>query len=341
MKTTPGRASRQRRSAGKSRNKRVIAVVATLVAFGGIVAVTQVSNAGENRRRGGQAPPPCPPATAPATPAADASPSAAAGSSPNAAAGNPNAAGTPNPADPNASYRDRGAIQHPGDGQVPADETRRRGGRNNDGQNCTPSGNTNSSAPANPGNGNNNGNNGLETLGDDCSGSGLQAHGGFQDGNRCVSTAFGEVAAAENNPTLVIADAPRSVRVNQQFTITVSTRNLVRDRFLGAAAGGYYLESSFLTENGLTRGHFHTACRMLTGNRRNAPDPAPVPAFFVATEDGRGGNQPDQVTVTIPGLPQRGTAQCASWAGDGSHRVPMMQRANQIPAFDVVRIQVR
>jgi hypothetical protein len=43
----------------------------------------------------------------------------------------------------------------------------------------------------------------------------------------------------------------------------------------------------------------------------------------------------------VLGLPQAGIAQCAAWAGDGSHRVPMMQRANQIPAFDVVRIRVQ
>jgi hypothetical protein len=46
------------------------------------------------------------------------------------------------------------------------------------------------------------------------------------------------------------------------------------------------------------------------------------------------------VSIQVPGLPQAGTAQCASWAGDGSHRIPMMQRANQTPAFDAVRIQV-
>jgi hypothetical protein len=99
------------------------------------------------------------------------------------------------------------------------------------------------------------------------------------------------------------------------------------------------VESSLLNDQGLVRGHFHTACRMLQGNE--AQDPAPVPAFFVATEDGSGGAAPDTVRVTVAGLTTPGTAQCAVWAGDGSHRVPMMQRANQIPAFDVVRIQVQ
>jgi hypothetical protein len=74
---------------------------------------------------------------------------------------------------------------------------------------------------------------------------------------------------------------------------------------------------------------------------REAPDPAPAPAFFVATEDGGGGDNPDEIVIQVPGLPDEGTAQCASWAGDGSHRVPMMQRANQIPAFDSVRITVK
>jgi hypothetical protein len=53
-----------------------------------------------------------------------------------------------------------------------------------------------------------------------------------------------------------------------------------------------------------------------------------------------GGATPDSVTIQVPGLPTAGTAQCAAWAGDGSHRIPMMQRANMIPAFDSMRIQV-
>ena len=71
------------------------------------------------------------------------------------------------------------------------------------------------------------------------------------------------------------------------------------------------------------------------------PPRTPVPAFFVATEDSRGGREPDTVTINVPGLPTAGLAQCASWAGDGSHRIPMMERANQTPALDAVRIQVR
>jgi hypothetical protein len=179
----------------------------------------------------------------------------------------------------------------------------------------------------------------LQILGNTCEGTALAAHTGFQDGNRCVSTEFGEVGTADKNPSLLITSAPESVQVNEFFDITVSTRNLVRDRFLKAADGGYYKESSFLTAEGLVRGHFHTACRMLAATNE-APDPAPVPAFFVATEDGKGGADPDTVTIRVLGLPQAGIAQCAAWAGDGSHRIPMMQRANQIPAFDSVRIQV-
>jgi len=182
-------------------------------------------------------------------------------------------------------------------------------------------------------------NNGLEILGDTCDASQREPHDGFQNGDRCVSTQFGEVGNEDDNPTLVIVSAPQRVRANRPFTLKVSTRNLVRDRFLAAGQGGYYLESSFLNDEGLIRGHFHTACRMLT-DRSDAPAPGPVPDFFVATEDGQGGAQPDTVTIEIPGLPAAGLAQCAAWAGDGSHRVPMMQRANQIPAFDTVRVVV-
>ncbi|MFV2083011.1 hypothetical protein [Micromonospora sp. LOL_021] len=187
--------------------------------------------------------------------------------------------------------------------------------------------------------GGNDGGNGLEILANSCDDSNLDDHDGFQVGNRCVDTQFGEVGAAANNPSLLITEFPDEVGVEEPFTIRVSTRNLVRDRFLPAAQGGYYVESSLLNEQGLTRGHFHTACRMLESTEV-APDPAPAPEFFVATEDGGGGREPDQVTIQVSGMPQSGTAQCSVWAGDGSHRLPMSERANQTPAFDSVRITV-
>ncbi len=182
-------------------------------------------------------------------------------------------------------------------------------------------------------------NNGLDVLARDCSKSKLPPHTGFQVAPACVSTAFGEVASQDNDPSLLITDSPETVAANTAFTLKVSTRNLVRDRFLGAAVGGYYLESSVLTDGGLQRGHFHTACRMLT-SATDAPDPAPVPAFFLATQDNGGGSTPDTVTISVTGMPTAGEAQCTVWAGDGSHRVPMMQRANQTPAIDSVRIKV-
>jgi hypothetical protein len=181
--------------------------------------------------------------------------------------------------------------------------------------------------------------NNLGILTDSCDTSQLEDHDGFQRGNRCVSTEFGEVGAAANNPTLLITNAPRQVNRNQPFTLQVSTRNLIRDRFLAAGQGGYYVESSVL-QGGLVRGHFHTACRILD-NRNAAPAGDPVPAFFVATEDSRGGAQPDTVAIQVPGLAQSGEFQCSSWAGDGSHRIPMMERANQTPALDSVRVTVR
>jgi hypothetical protein len=178
----------------------------------------------------------------------------------------------------------------------------------------------------------------LVPLARGCEDSDLQPHDGNQIGPACVSTPFGEVGAAEDNPQLLITDAPDEVTVGQPFAIQVSTRNLVRDRFLPAAQGGYYLESSTLDGNGIVRGHFHTACRVL-GDTDVAPEPVRQDVF-VATEDGEGGATPDTVTVQIPGLPAAGQAQCTAWAGDGSHRIPMMVFANQMPAVDSVRIQV-
>ena len=170
----------------------------------------------------------------------------------------------------------------------------------------------------------------------------LPAHTGFQSADaQCVSTQMGAVAAENQLPSLLITAAPTEVGVGQPFMLEVSTRNLVRDRFLGAAAGGYYLESSFLSDGGLQRGHFHTACRMLNSTTA-APDSAPAPAFFLATQDNKGGAGADTVTIEVPATATKdaGTMQCSSWAGDGSHRTPMMSRANQTPAFDSVRIKI-
>jgi hypothetical protein len=279
-------------------DRRVIAAVAVLVAFGAVIGVTQISNADESKTVACEAPAADRPAT------------------------NRKGAAT----DPKVgTYTDKnGNVQHKGDGQLAKGE---RAPKPTPVQECRSGATTKKQV------------NGLGILANSCDDSRLEPHDGFQKGDRCVSTEFGEVGSAENNPTLLITDFPRTVPANTPFTFQVSTRNLIRDRFLAAGQGGYYVESSLL-QGGLVRGHFHSACRMLASTDE-APDPAPVPAFFVATEDKQGGATPDTVTIRVPGLPEEGTAQCASWAGDGSHRIPMMQRANQTPAFDSVRIKVR
>jgi hypothetical protein len=182
---------------------------------------------------------------------------------------------------------------------------------------------------------------GVTPLARDCSGSALDAHDGFQEAPTCSDTAFGEIAAQQDNPQLLIVKAPKVVKVGQPIVLKVSTRNLKRDRFLAAGQGGYYLETSLLNADGITRGHFHSECRSLA-SRKEAPQPDRAgDGLFVATEDGGGSKTPDTVTVTLPGgLQKTGVAQCAVWAGDGSHRIPMMQFANQVPAFDAVRVLV-
>jgi hypothetical protein len=184
-------------------------------------------------------------------------------------------------------------------------------------------------------------NNGQKVLGRDCTSSGLPAHNGFQESPACVSTSMGEVAAENELPSLLITKAPKTVGVGQGFQLEISTRNLVRDRFLGAAVGGYYLESSFLDENGIQRGHFHTACRILPSTNE-APDSSSTPAFFVATQDNKGGAGTSSVVIDVPATATEtaGEMQCTTWAGDGSHRTPMMTKANQTPAIDSVRITV-
>ncbi|MEV1333231.1 hypothetical protein AB0J20_27070 [Micromonospora costi] len=417
------RSTRARRSSGNSRSKRLLAVVGTLVVFGGIVAVTQISSA-EDRRSGNTRPAagacvqPSPGATAPGGRGSttrtwqdgrwvrnhwgdgqqsmqECQQGTGGGSgSGGSAIACPDGAGQP----PVVPRRARAEVERnlsqlqtqiaEADRRLAADGSRgeqfirdailgplaskRRatlarittaidrfgprpqnlgrlaecqvapvdnGGNNGGGDNGGGNNGGGNNGGGNNGGGNNGGGTGLDVLANNCDESQLQAHDGFQNGNRCVSTAFGEVGAAANNPSLLITDFPTEIGANQPFTLRVSTRNLVRDRFLPAAQGGYYVESSLLNGEGLVRGHFHTACRMLD-SLDAPPEPQEVPAFFVATEDGRGGREPDEVTIQIPGLPESGTAQCAVWAGDGSHRLPMMERANQTPAFDAVRIQV-
>src|SRR5690606_28538047 len=181
----------------------------------------------------------------------------------------------------------------------------RRGNGNNGKDNENKGKDNNGNGNNNNGNNNNGGdedNNGLDVLGRDCSNSDLEPHNGFQEAPRCVDTAFGEVASEEKSPSLLITESPETVKAGEEFTITVSTRNLIRDRFLGAAAGGYYLESSFLNEDGIQRGHFHTACRMLESTSE-APDAEPEPEFFLATQDNEGGEGPDFVEITVSGMP--------------------------------------
>ena len=175
----------------------------------------------------------------------------------------------------------------------------------------------------------------------------LSAHDGHPTGAAaCVATPFGEQAAQENSPTLLIVDFPSTVRPGDDIALRVSVRNLVRDHFPPASHGGYLSEPASLNAQGLTRGHVHSACRLLASGQQ-APPPDRVTAF-AAIEDGAGGAAPDTVEVHLPGRDAQGAVlfpagamvQCAAWAGDGSHRIPMGAWPDQVPAFDAVRITV-
>lgn len=303
------------------RNKRFMAILAAALTFGVFVTVTQVSNAGDRRRK--------PPASQPCPTTTSASGGSAQQSAPDVTTTQQNGREVRN-------YRDDGT----GNGT-----NRRWGGQR---PNCTPA--SNGATPTSTSSGGSTEDD--EPLGSNCETSRLEAHDGFQNGNRCVSVSHGEVPGADKSPSLlitaVIVNGQRravnrnqiEVGVNQPFEIEVSTRNLVRTRFLAAGQGFYYAEASFLNGDGLVQGHFHTACNVLPNNNE-APDMEGVPAFFVATEDNGGGAEPDRIRIAVAGIATAGDLQCASWAGDGGHRTPMMQRANQRPAFDTVRITVR
>ena len=115
----------------------------------------------------------------------------------------------------------------------------------------------------------------------------------------CVQTPFGAVSAQEKNPTLLIVAAPSTITPGQDIELRVSVRNLVRDDFPTSAHGGYLSEPASLTSQGFTRGHVHSACRVLP-NAQEAPQPDRVTAFM-AIEDGGGGAAPDTVEVHLPG----------------------------------------
>jgi hypothetical protein len=245
---------------------------------------------------------------------------------------------SPPPADCDEEGDGGAGGEDPGEGEGPGDGD---GGDPGDGGGGPPGDGEGGAGTVPPG-GADGANNGLEILGRDCTVSDLPLHDGFQSAEaRCVNTQAGEVSAAENNPTVLITEFPDWVEVNEPFTITVSTRNLVRDRFLGAGAGGFLLESSYLTEEGIQRGHFHTGClNLVDGNVAPQASTTLEPQFFAAVEDGGGGAGADFVTIEIPGLPTPGMYRCQVWAGDPSHRLPMMSFARQQVPADAVRITV-
>ena len=298
----------------------MFAMIGAVVVCGGLLTVSQVSNASTfNWRHWGNRPAPaCKPSSPGVATQGAATPS---GSATATATGGPQVS-VQNGRPVRQWRNDDGAGQQTN-----------RGDRRRPSPSCTPSGNPSPSSSASttaP----------LEVLATDCSKSTLAPHTGFQDGNRCVSTAIGEVGELAKNPTALIVEFPEDgVTVNTPFTVTISTQNIIRDRFLGAAAGGYYLETALLNAQGFARGHAHFGCRVLS-NTDAAPDPTRSD-FFVAIEDKAGSDTPDKITVNVSGLPRKGIANCALWLGDNTHKIPSMQFANEIPGIDAVRFEVR
>jgi hypothetical protein len=304
------------------KNKRVLALLAAVVVCGGLLTVTQVSNAGTGYPWSKRRPPACPPANA--------------GGATQGATGSPTGSASAN-GGAQVSTQNGREVRQWRDENAPGQQIR-RGNNRNPRPSCTPttpvagSASPSSSTTAPPP---------LDIQATSCADdSNLQAHTGFQDGNRCVSVDHGEVSELSKNATALFTEFPRNgVRTNTAFTLTISSQNIIRNRFLAAAQGGYYAEMDKLNAQGFATGHLHVGCRVLN-NLNEAPDPARSD-FFVAVEDDGGSDNPDQIVVNVSALPRAGTAVCMVWAGGGSHRVPLTQFANTTPAVDVVRFQVR
>jgi hypothetical protein len=217
-----------------SGRRRIIAAVATLVAFGGIVTVTQVSDA--STRKGTQrALAACDNIQAPK--ATKLSKSTRKGT------WTTNGGKVTQHADDGAELPTKADMRKRCRDWVMQNAGNNNGGNNgNNGGGAQPSASagdtaspaaTASTAAGDGGNnngGNNNGGNnggaatpppgaGLGVLANTCDGTKLELHDGFQKGNRCVTTEFGEVGSAANNPSLLIVDAPTQVDVNQAFSI--------------------------------------------------------------------------------------------------------------------------
>jgi hypothetical protein len=179
---------------------------------------------------------------------------------------------------------------------------------------------------------------GPQILTDTCADSQLPPHDGFERAPRCVATDAGEVPLA--TPAVLISQFPRQARAGQQFQVTLTTRNLVRDRFLKAAEGGYYKEMSVLDGGGVVRGHLHVYVQALTDGA-TVPDADATPLeFFQAVEDGGGGAGVSRVAVAVGGLTAGPKRLCVTM-GDGSHRVPLMRAAKLAAGIDCVRMFVR
>src|SRR6266511_394231 len=177
------------------------------------------------------------------------------------------------------------------------------------------------------------GQNGDAPLSKACGDSPLTVNDGFQKGNTCVAVDSGEVS--DKTPAVLITRAPRRVAAGQDFQISISSRNVVRDRFLAAATGGYYAERSVLNPQGIQRGHSHVWVQDI-GSGRTAPDADAAPLdFFKAVEDNGDGD----FTLTITALTAGNKKLCVNDA-DGSHRTAMTKAAKLAMPYDCVRLFV-
>jgi hypothetical protein len=140
-------------------------------------------------------------------------------------------------------------------------------------------------------------------LGRDCTASELPAHDGFQSRGRVREHAMGEVAAEDKLPSLLITEAPGSSG-RPGFQLKVSTRNLVRDRFLGAGR-------RWLLPGELVPQRRGPAARALPhrlpdpASTDEAPDSSGLRRSSWPPRTTAAAARPDTVTINVPGIDSR------------------------------------
>ncbi len=166
-------------------------------------------------------------------------------------------------------------------------------------------------------------------------------HDGFQKAPACVSTAFGEVRPSRQGPVAAHHRLPAAVVRAEHRVHAQGQHQQPGARPVPRRGGRRLLPRELRAQR---QGHPARALphRVPDAVQPERPRPTPprCPPSSWRRRTTAAAPPRTRCRSTSPVCRRRGIAQCTVWAGDGSHRIPMMERANQTPAFDSVRILV-